>query len=170
MPRIERALTQLQPILFGVGVVIARFAEQPSVTTALMRPLIVVFLLSAAVSILTLLIVRDRALAPMIASFVVLLTLREPVLAAIYVAIAIWWVAISGVRRAGGRKPPPRSIPEFAARAGGYLSAAYLAVMTLSAVQATASESAGGLCTGIPRRRGWGPEHLPHHARRISTC
>ena len=65
-----------------------------------------------------------------------LLILREPVLAAIYLAIATWWVAISRIRRVGKRKPPPRSIPEFAARAGGYISVAYLAVMAVSAVQA----------------------------------
>ena len=119
MPKIERALIQLQPILFGVGVVLARFAAQPSVTLALMCPSVVVIVLSAAVTFLTLRIVRDRTWAPIIASFVVLFTLREAALAAIYLAIAIWWVAISRMR-AGERKPPPRRIPEFAARAGGY--------------------------------------------------
>jgi hypothetical protein len=124
-------------MLFGLGVVLARFAEQPSATTALMRPLVVVLVLSAVVSVLALLIVRDRTWAPIVASFVVLVMLREPVLAGIYLAIVVWWVAISRIRRLTRRKPPPRRIPEFAARAGGYMSVAYLAVMTISAAQAT---------------------------------
>jgi hypothetical protein len=120
-----------------VGVVLARYVAQPSASTALVRPLLVVLVLSVAVTIIAFLVTRDSTWAPMIASFVVLFALRETAFAGIYLAIAIWWLAISRVRQAGGRPPPPRHIPEFAARAGGYFAVAYLGVMAFNAVQVT---------------------------------
>jgi hypothetical protein len=100
------------------------------------RPLLVVLVLSAATAFVAFLVTRDRTWAPIIASFVVLFTLRETALAAVYLAIAIWWVVVTRMRRAGNRPPPPRRIPEFAARAGGYFAVAYLGVMAFNAVQA----------------------------------
>lgn len=137
MPQIERRLLVVQPIVFATAVILARFVEQPSASSALVRPLLVAAL-AATVLILVLYVANRSAVWTAItADFLVLFLLREAAIAAVFAAILVWWAMVRVIRQSSNRPRPPMRIPNFAARSGAYFSLAYLAVMGWSAYQVT---------------------------------
>jgi hypothetical protein len=142
MSRVERLLTQVQPVIFAAAVVFERFVEQPSATGALGRPLVLVSIAATVVAVVVWLLIRDPVWSPTVASIVVLFVLRQAHIAAVFVAVAFWYWLVQSRRRAAGQPPLTRQIPAFTARAGGIFALAYLAVMAVSAYQATRTEPA----------------------------
>jgi hypothetical protein len=129
---IERALTICQPVIYGVGVTLSRYLSFATTIESLLRPLVIVVVLSITSLLLARLLTRSWTWASILASLFVLFTLREGITAAVIGAFALWWLVVTLIRRIGQRPPPSREVSGFVARSSAIFSVVFLAVMAFS--------------------------------------
>jgi hypothetical protein len=132
----ERTLLVGQPVVFAIGVILEWYVAVPTTVEALVRPVLVVVALALATLMLAPVVTRSWALGALLASTLVLFSLRELVLAlGMAVATAAWPLLIA-VRRVMRRTPPSRGFPRTVARATGIFSAVFLFITSVGAVGA----------------------------------
>ena len=129
----------LQPVAFGLAVLLSRFVSWPTSPESLVRPFLVVVASAVAALLLARVITRSWTWAAILSSSFVLFTLREGIPALVLAGVAIWWLMVRALRLVQKRRAPAPTVPEFVARASGYFSIAFLVVMGFSAWQAHAA-------------------------------
>ena len=134
-----KLVTIVQPVTFGLAVLLSRFVSWPTSPESLMRPTVVVVVFAIAALLLARAITRSWTWAAVLSSALVMFTMREAIPGLILAAVGLWWLLVLALRRAQGRQPPVSIVPQFVARASGYFSLAFLAIMAFSAWQAYAS-------------------------------
>ena len=134
--RATTAVLLVQPVVFAIAVLLGRFVSYPTSIESLGRPMLVVAVGALFALMIARMLFGSWAWAAILSNAFVLLSLREPILGGVMVALALWWLLIRLARRIGHRGPPDVAVPWYIARAGGILSAAYLTVMALSAITA----------------------------------
>jgi hypothetical protein len=129
-----------QPVVFAIAVVLGRYSSYATTLESVVRPVLIV----SVVALLALLIARmltgGWAWAAILANAFVLLSLREPLVGGVMLAVGVWWLVIRLARRIGHRAPPAPGIPRAIARASGILALGYLGVMSVNAAVATVDE------------------------------
>ena len=129
MPRVERTLIGIQPILFGLAGVLFHFVSLTADPKALVRPLLVTFAISLVITAIALITARSWIWAGILAGLFITLTFRLALPAGVLAAISVWWVLVLLLRRATGRRRPPNRIPRLVATGTGAYSAVFLASM-----------------------------------------
>jgi hypothetical protein len=134
------AILIAQPMVFGVAILLARAVEVSTTPASLLRPLVAVTLFAALVLFGGRIATRSWALAAIIASAIVLFTLREILPAFVLGLFALWWLVISGLRRAQSRRLPPARVPRAVARAAGIFAVVSLVFWAFQAWSAMTVE------------------------------
>ncbi len=133
--KVELALTMGQPFLYAAGVLLARFVTWPTIPSAVVRPMLIILILSAVVFLLLSGVARSWKWGAIASSAVILLSLREWLPGALLAALAVWWPLVVLLRHRRGTSPPERTLWHIA-RASGIFSLVFFLGMGWTAYAA----------------------------------
>jgi hypothetical protein len=153
----ERVTAIVQPILFAWSAVFAMAAEVVTPPEALLRPLVVSAVFALAVLGVSLIATRNWPLASVLASGLVLFSVRNVLFGLALIGVVVWWYLIVLVRRLQDRKPPAPSVPRAASRASGILSLVLAGVTGWTLISAYANGDPNVSFAGLTARGTGGP-------------
>jgi hypothetical protein len=128
MARAERLITLAQPLLYGAALVLLNFAGTHALVGTLMRPMLIVLAVAAALLGFAWLVTRSWTWAPVLASIVVLFSFWERIPAFVLAGVVVWWGLVRLIRLLQHRGLPPPMVPQAVARVSGIFSLAFLCV------------------------------------------